>query len=241
LLQLYAKCVTHGDTAAAQRYLKLHLREHIAWERDTVWRQMIGRERRGEGGTPLGAPVDTTEEKAFEVRTRVGRFRFSRRSAWVVLSTLIFFILLNVQTIEEEEANRCFAVLVFVILLWATEVRRISFPFSSLASRILSRFSTGDTTFRNFDHGPCLIRMAQGDPGPGDRWTIKSSSSNSAGIALLVVRFSMLTYSQLDVLCNVFTNYHASHWRLYNCRGAFEDEHRPCVDHARTQFGRYTP
>ncbi|KAH9966267.1 hypothetical protein BGW80DRAFT_1254811 [Lactifluus volemus] len=54
------------DTAGAQRFLKLNLREHVAWERNTVWRQMIGRERRGQGGTPLGAPVDTTEEKAFE-------------------------------------------------------------------------------------------------------------------------------------------------------------------------------
>jgi phosphate transporter len=91
---------------------------------------MIGRERRGEGGTPLGVPIDTTEEKAFEVRTRVGRFRFSRRKAWVVLSVLIFTILLNVRTVEEEEANRCFAVLVFVTLLWATEVRRVPSPFA---------------------------------------------------------------------------------------------------------------
>ncbi|KAH9070821.1 SPX-domain-containing protein [Lactarius deliciosus] len=121
LLQLYAKCVTFGDTAAAQRYLKLHLREHIAWERDTVWRQMIGRERRGENGTPLGVPVDTTVEKAFEVRTRVGRVRLSRRKAWVILSALVFALLLNVQTVEGEEANRCFAVLVFATLLWATE------------------------------------------------------------------------------------------------------------------------
>ncbi|KAI9456787.1 SPX-domain-containing protein [Russula earlei] len=121
LLQLYAKCVTHGDTAAAQRYLKLHLREHIAWERDTVWRQMIGRERRGEGGTPLGAPVGIAEEKAFEVHTRVGRIRLSRRNAWIIFSTLSFAILLNVQTVEGEEANACFAVLVFATLLWATE------------------------------------------------------------------------------------------------------------------------
>jgi phosphate transporter len=112
-----------GDLGAAQRYLKLNLREHIAWERDTVWRQMIGRERRGEGGTPLGAPVDTTEEKAFEVRTRVGRVRLSRRKAWVVISALVFAILLNVSIVEGDEANRCFAVLVFATLLWATEVR----------------------------------------------------------------------------------------------------------------------
>jgi phosphate transporter len=121
LLQLYAKCVTDGDTAAAQRYLKLHVREHIAWERDTVWRQMIGRERRGENGIPLGAPLDTTVEKAFEVRTRVGRVRLSRRKAWVIVSAFVFATLLNVQTVEGEEANRCFAVLVFATLLWATE------------------------------------------------------------------------------------------------------------------------
>jgi phosphate transporter len=94
---------------------------------------MIGRERRGEGGTPLGPPVDTTEEKAFEVRTRVGRVRLSRRKAWIVLSVLIFSILLNVQTIEEEEANRCFAVLVFVTLLWATEVRRASYDLLAVS------------------------------------------------------------------------------------------------------------
>ncbi|KAH9991722.1 SPX domain-containing protein [Russula vinacea] len=121
LVHLYAKCVMDGDTAAAQRYLKLNLREHIAWERDTVWRQMIGRERRGEGGTPLGAPVDTTEEKAFEVHTRVGRVRLSRRKTWIIISALIFATLLNVSIVEGDEANRCFAVLVFATMLWATE------------------------------------------------------------------------------------------------------------------------
>jgi phosphate transporter len=90
---------------------------------------MIGQERRGEGGTPLGAPVDTTEEKAFEVHTRVGRVRLSRRKVWVVLSTLIFAVLLNVQTVKGEEANRCFAVLVFATLLWATEVCHYSRRF----------------------------------------------------------------------------------------------------------------
>jgi phosphate transporter len=82
---------------------------------------MIGRERRGENGTSLGVPVDTTVEKAFEVRTRVGRVRLSRRKAWVIFSALVFAFLLNVQTVEGEEANRCFAVLVFATLLWATE------------------------------------------------------------------------------------------------------------------------
>lgn len=93
---------------------------------------MIGRERRGENGIPLGAPLDTTVEKAFEVRTRVGRVRLSRRKAWVIVSALVFATLLNLQTVEGEAANRCFAVLVFATLLWATEVRQtlLSLPLS---------------------------------------------------------------------------------------------------------------
>ncbi|KAK2467241.1 hypothetical protein APHAL10511_000790 [Amanita phalloides] len=48
LTGLYAKCITTGELASAQSQLKAHQREQIAWERDTVWRLMIGRERRGE-------------------------------------------------------------------------------------------------------------------------------------------------------------------------------------------------
>ncbi|KAN0113785.1 sodium/sulfate symporter [Russula decolorans] len=149
LAHLYVKCVTDGDLAAAQRFLKLNLREHIAWERDTVWRQMIGRERRGEGGTPLGAPVDTTVEKAFEVRTRVGRVRLSRRKAWVVISALVFAILLNVSIVKGDEANRCFAVLVFATLLWATEaiplfVTSIMVPALLVWLRVIRDADTGE-------------------------------------------------------------------------------------------------
>lgn len=120
LLQLYAKCVTRGDVPAAQRQLKTHLREHIAWERDTVWRQMIGRERRGEGGS-LGATVDVTE-KGMEVRTPVGKLTVSRKKVWVLIAVVAFAVLLNVQAVEGETANRCFAVLVFATILWASEV-----------------------------------------------------------------------------------------------------------------------
>ena len=50
LTDLYAKCITMDDVNLAQTQLKAHQREQIAWERDTVWRLMIGRERRGEVG-----------------------------------------------------------------------------------------------------------------------------------------------------------------------------------------------
>ncbi|KAJ4464926.1 hypothetical protein J3R30DRAFT_3724981 [Lentinula aciculospora] len=46
---LYTQCVARGHRRFAKQKLKPLERENIAWERDTVWRQMIDRERRGEG------------------------------------------------------------------------------------------------------------------------------------------------------------------------------------------------
>ncbi|CAK7564519.1 MAG: low-affinity phosphate transporter [Sporothrix epigloea] len=54
----YAAVVTGGDAESAKRDLRSHLREHVVWERNTVWRDMIGIERRAEaaslGRTLLG-------------------------------------------------------------------------------------------------------------------------------------------------------------------------------------------
>lgn len=54
----YTTVVTGGDAETARRDLRSHLREHVVWERNTVWRDMIGIERRAEaaslGRTLLG-------------------------------------------------------------------------------------------------------------------------------------------------------------------------------------------
>ncbi|CAK7219368.1 low-affinity phosphate transporter [Sporothrix bragantina] len=54
----YTAVVTGGDAETAKRDLRSHLREHVVWERNTVWRDMIGIERRAEaaslGRTLLG-------------------------------------------------------------------------------------------------------------------------------------------------------------------------------------------
>ena len=46
--EIYARTCTDGDIIAAQKELKLHLREHVVWERNTVWREMIGIERKAQ-------------------------------------------------------------------------------------------------------------------------------------------------------------------------------------------------
>lgn len=123
----YARCVTHDDKVAAKRQLKLHQRENIAWERDTVWRQMIGRERRGEGDSEglAGATVVREPEKPLvDIPTPVGHFMITGKLIWGSIAVTAFAVLLNVNVVEGTAANNCFAILVFCTILWASEVHR---------------------------------------------------------------------------------------------------------------------
>jgi phosphate transporter len=138
----YADVVTKGDLPLAKRELRLHLREHVVWERNTVWRDMIGIERKaqaakiGVGRTLLGDhdPSNTRltgdhhEMGTKEFLTPVGRYHCPKwlfSSTFLSLVTLcaIFIVLLLVPIMEKPEQQNCLAMLVFVSLLWATEVR----------------------------------------------------------------------------------------------------------------------
>ncbi|KAI6155835.1 SPX domain-containing protein [Pisolithus tinctorius] len=125
LIGLYAKCVTSGDSSVALQELKLHLRENIAWERNTVWRQMIGQERRGALGSSAaiaGATVVGYEEKGLvNIRTPLGNIKLTTKLLYLFLAIAIFAILLNIKVVDNPEANKCFAILVFSTVLWASE------------------------------------------------------------------------------------------------------------------------
>jgi phosphate transporter len=140
----YAAVVTQGDVELARKELRLHLREHVVWERNTVWREMIGIERKAQAAnlgirrTLLG--VDTDPAKARlqgdddqpgdtkELRTPIGRYQcpgwlFSSTMFTLVAIVVIFFIILYTPIMKKTEQQNCLALLVFVSLLWATEVR----------------------------------------------------------------------------------------------------------------------
>ncbi|KAI5122725.1 hypothetical protein M0805_009810 [Coniferiporia weirii] len=124
LVVLYAKCITREDTSAAVRQLKVHQREHIAWERDTVWRLMISQERHGERDgqvKALGGHVREEESTAMAFSTPFGRLRLTAKKMFLAAAVAVFAVLLNVQTFPSVEANNCFAILVFSTILWATE------------------------------------------------------------------------------------------------------------------------
>ena len=140
----YAELATKGDMSTAKRELRLHLREHVVWERNTVWREMIGIERKaqaanlGLGRTLLGGDHDPSkarlqgdeaeESPTKEIYTPIGRYRCPR---WLFSSTffmlfgiiILFVLMLVIPIMEKPEQQNCLAMLVFVSLLWATEVR----------------------------------------------------------------------------------------------------------------------
>jgi len=143
----YASVITKGDVGQARRELRLHLREHVVWERNTVWREMIGIERKaqaanmGLGRTLLGGDNDPSkarlqgdeDNEAFikEVETPLGKYRcprwlFSSTFFTLMLIIVIFIILLVAPIMKNPEQQNCLALLVFVSLLWATEVRHYS-------------------------------------------------------------------------------------------------------------------
>lgn len=88
---------------------------------------MIGRERRGEGegGAPAAGGTLFTDDanNLLQVPTPVGAFKLTTKKICLVISVAVLVTLLNVTILPTVEANRCFAILVFSTVMWATEVR----------------------------------------------------------------------------------------------------------------------
>ncbi|KAL1970649.1 hypothetical protein VTN77DRAFT_4293 [Rasamsonia byssochlamydoides] len=159
--QVYADVVTKGNLPLARRELRLHLREHVVWERNTVWREMIGIERKAQAAnvgirrTLLGGDHDPStaqrqgdvEIRAKVISTPLGRYSvpewlFSLSFLSLVVIVIIFAVLLSVPIMKSPEQQNCLAMLVFVSLLWATEViplfvTSVLIPFLVVVLRIL--------------------------------------------------------------------------------------------------------
>ncbi|OQE14370.1 hypothetical protein PENSTE_c036G03299 [Penicillium steckii] len=138
---IYAEIVTKGSRPLASRELRLHLREHVVWERNTVWREMIEIERRAQAAnvgirrTLLGGDEDPAtarrqgdkqEIRTKEIGTPLGSIQFPMWLCSLSFGTLIFSIaifgaLLATPLMETPEQQNCLAMLVLVSILWATE------------------------------------------------------------------------------------------------------------------------
>ncbi|CAI6263658.1 unnamed protein product [Periconia digitata] len=164
----YSRICTKGDMDEAKRELRLHLREHVVWERNTVWREMIGIERKAQAANigltqallgrdsdpaKVRRQGDEVEPHMKEVVTPVGRYRCP---SWLVSANFLLFIsilavflvLLLVPILEKAEQQNCLAMVVFVSLLWATETiplftTSLLVPFLAVVLRVVRSDVTG--------------------------------------------------------------------------------------------------
>lgn len=147
--EVYADIYSGGNLEEAKRELRLDLREHVVWERNTVWREMIGIERKAQaanigvrqallGSREERRQGDDESQRTKEIMTPIGRYRlptflFSSAVLTLLISIVVFVLLLTMRFMEYREQQNCLAMLVFVSMLWATEVSNLPFP------RLISR------------------------------------------------------------------------------------------------------
>ncbi len=142
----YANLKTNGNIDAAKKELRMDLREHVVWERNTVWRDMIGLERKAQTAnlgirrTLLGGVNDFgnvrlqgDNEETYSmkvIQTPLGKLSlppwlFSQTIFTLIVIIAIFSVFLWVPMFGlKVEQQNCLAILVLVGLLWATEVSR---------------------------------------------------------------------------------------------------------------------
>ncbi|KAG5970071.1 hypothetical protein E4U58_000772 [Claviceps cyperi] len=157
----YRDVVTGGDRGLAKKDLRSHLREHVVWERNTVWRDLIGIERRaeaarfgqsflGQSQTAIPKRLQGDEDQIATTKnfkTPLGRLSLPVWIAETSMLTLlgciaVFCALLLVPLMDKPEEQNCLALLVFVSMLWATEtiplfVTSLLVPFLSVVLRVV--------------------------------------------------------------------------------------------------------
>lgn len=123
LVKLYALICNHSDLETAKSELSIHLREHVVWERNTVWRDMIGLERKTyAANSQLANSNEQNDEKSGKSSTL--SFNLSLKNPFVLKLSVIILItvlLLNFSPFDDAQQKNCFAVLICASLLWGTE------------------------------------------------------------------------------------------------------------------------
>ncbi|CAM0137316.1 unnamed protein product [Umbelopsis sp. WA50703] len=116
--KIYADLFTQGNVNDAMREFRTHLRDHIVYERNTVWKDMIGQERK-----TLNAHVKETPKPFFNIpyiNFPVTKGLFTSVICFLI-ALAAFIIFLTVNVFGSRPENYCFALLIFAAILWATE------------------------------------------------------------------------------------------------------------------------
>ncbi|KAJ1981345.1 low-affinity phosphate transporter [Dimargaris verticillata] len=123
LQRMYAELAGYKDVSEATKELRTYLRDQVVWERNTVWRDMIGQERKVQavGVRPASMVMDEDEAPAKPRTFRDMLPPYTRQALAFVGCTVIFIILMAIETFDEPEQHNCLAILIYASLLWAFE------------------------------------------------------------------------------------------------------------------------
>ncbi|ODQ78979.1 hypothetical protein BABINDRAFT_162061 [Babjeviella inositovora NRRL Y-12698] len=130
----YATLMGQNDILKARQELRSHLREHIVWERNTVWKDMLGLEKaRHQIDAQKGLMGDTVFHRLnhmdwatftvpkSEFTIKYPAFLISWQIAKVLLAIVVTVVLLVVKTFHDQQQHNCMALLACAAILWATE------------------------------------------------------------------------------------------------------------------------
>lgn len=127
VIQLYARIATEGKLIVASSDLKNHLRERVVWERNSIWMDMVGEERRKQN--IAFRPTNRMQLNA-DKWVPINLFGCNIYVPQVIpanIFTLLFALavlisLCNWKIFNTPEQNNCFAILIFASILWSFEV-----------------------------------------------------------------------------------------------------------------------
>ncbi|PRP84675.1 hypothetical protein PROFUN_07925 [Planoprotostelium fungivorum] len=152
VISSYAKLATGGDTRAASRVLSSHLREQVVYERNTVWRDMVSRDRKANTVRVAAPPSPTITDRGAKLLKCLNRQMIIIPIALLVLILGAFFL-----PVQGDEARCCLAILLFASIMWCTEaiplfVTALMIPLLAIVMRVhrdhtdLHRLSSPDAT-----------------------------------------------------------------------------------------------
>lgn len=157
---------TAADLEDIKLELKSHLRDHIVWERNTVWKDLLSIEKKSYdlelhkhagANNKMGDESNVVNDMILQLNVKsykLPRTVFGYESillpasllTWqvfkLVLITIVFIILMTVKTMNDPEEHRCLAVLATCALLWATEaiplyITGMLVPFLTVTCKVL--------------------------------------------------------------------------------------------------------
>ncbi|CEP64401.1 SPX domain-containing inorganic phosphate transporter LALA0_S11e03290g [Lachancea lanzarotensis] len=143
LVESYA-LLTHGDLVASKEELRSYLRDFIVWERNTVWKDMLGLESHNNTFTSAGRPDVNGDIANLENNThleyriwnlprpikirsltwstiKVPELFFTLKALKLYIIIACTIILLLVPTFNDRAQHRCMALVACVAFLWASE------------------------------------------------------------------------------------------------------------------------